>query len=49
MTPEETLWQIENLMERWLQARDNDDETLEAIKKLIMDEGYLGWFKTNVK
>jgi len=45
MTPEETLLEIELLLERWLHGRDNDDETLESIKKLMMEEGYLEWFK----
>jgi len=49
MTLEETLSQIESFMERWLHGRENDDETLESIKQLMMDEGYLSWFKTNVK
>jgi len=45
MTQEETLWQINSILERWLQGRSNDDETLESIKQLMMDEGYLVWFK----
>ena len=49
MTPEETLLEIELLLERWLHGRENDDETLEYIKQLMMEEGYLGWFKTNIK
>jgi hypothetical protein len=36
--------QIENAMERWHHARDNDDETLEEINSILSNIGLLGWF-----
>jgi hypothetical protein len=45
MTDEEILSQIESLMERWLHGRDNNDETLENIKELLINNGYLNFWK----
>jgi len=45
MTEKEKLSQIESLLERWLFGRDSDIETLESIKQLMLDEGYLEFFK----
>ena len=45
--PEELLSEIENLMERWHHARDNDDETLEKINDLLFKAGYLKFFNKN--
>lgn len=36
--------EIENLMERWHLARDNDDETLQGINDVLVNIGLLGWF-----
>jgi hypothetical protein len=35
------LSEIENAMERWHMARDNDDETLERINEILYNNGYL--------
>ena len=35
--------EIENAMERWHLARDNDDETLEEINRILVSIGRLGW------
>ena len=40
----ETIKEIENLMERWHLARDNDDETLQGINDALVKIGLLGWF-----
>ena len=45
MAPEKLLLEIENLMERWLHGRENDNETLEKIREKLMNEGYLDFFK----
>jgi hypothetical protein len=39
-----TLSQIENLMERWYHARDNDKETLQKINDELVEIGMLEWF-----
>ena len=39
--------EIENAMERWHLARDNDDETLEEINRILVSIGMLGWFNRN--
>jgi hypothetical protein len=39
-----TLSQIENLMERWHHATDNDKETLQKINDELVEIGMLGWF-----
>ena len=39
-----TLNEIENAMERWHHARDNNDETLEKINAVLFKIGRLGWF-----
>ena len=39
--------EIENAMERWHLARDNDDETLEEINRILVSIGRLGWFNRN--
>ena len=39
--------EIENAMERWHLARNNDDETLEEINKILVSIGRLGWFNSN--
>jgi ribosomal protein S8 len=39
-----TLSEIENAMERWHHGRDNDDEALEEINKIMYEAGYLKWF-----
>lgn len=39
--------EIENAMERWHLARDNDDETLEEINRILVGIGRLGWFNRN--
>jgi hypothetical protein len=36
---------IENIMERWLHGRSNDDETLEAIKQELLNQGKLKFWK----
>lgn len=36
--------EIENLMERWHLARDNDGETLQGINDVLVSIGLLGWF-----
>lgn len=36
--------EIENLMERWHLARDNDAETLQGINDVLVSIGLLGWF-----
>lgn len=41
--------EIENAMERWHLARDNDDETLEEINKILVSIGRLRWFNRNKK
>jgi hypothetical protein len=38
---------IENAMERWHLARDNDDETLEEINRILVSIGRLGFFNRN--
>lgn len=38
------LHQIENLMERWHHARDNDSETLQKINDELVGVGLLKWF-----
>lgn len=40
----EVIKDIENAMERWHHARDNDDETLEKINDILVEIGLLGWF-----
>jgi hypothetical protein len=39
--------EIENAMERWHLARDNDNETLEEINKILVSTGRLEWFNRN--
>lgn len=39
--------EIENAMERWHLARDNDGETLEKINRILVGIGRLGWFNRN--
>lgn len=42
--------EIENAMERWHHARDNDEETLQKINDILVGVGLLEWFnkdKTN--
>jgi hypothetical protein len=41
--------EIENAMERWHHARDNDNETLENINQSLVDIGLLGWFNKDKK
>jgi hypothetical protein len=36
--------EIENAMERWHHARDNDSETIDKINQSLVDIGLLGWF-----
>jgi len=36
--------EIENAMERWHHARDNDGETLQKINDILVEIGLLGWF-----
>lgn len=38
------LSEIENAMERWHHGRDNDNETLDLINKLMCRGDYLKWF-----
>jgi hypothetical protein len=38
------LSEVENAMERWHHARDNDAETLQKINDLLYSAGYLKWF-----
>jgi protein-arginine kinase activator protein McsA len=35
--------EIDNAMQRWHLGRDNDDETLELINKIMLDNGMLLW------
>ena len=39
-----TIKEIENLMERWHLARDNDNETLQGINDALVKIGSLSWF-----
>lgn len=39
--------EIENAMERWHLARDNDNETLEEINSILFGIGCLDWFNRN--
>lgn len=39
-----TIKEIENLMERWHLARDNDTETLQGINDALLKIGLLEWF-----
>jgi hypothetical protein len=39
--------EIENAMERWHHARDNDNETLEDINNILVEIGLLDWFNKN--
>lgn len=39
--------EIENAMERWHLARDNDDETLEEINRILVSIDRLGFFNRN--
>jgi hypothetical protein len=39
-----TLSEIEDAMERWHHARDNNEETLESINNILYDAGMLWWF-----
>lgn len=41
----EAIKEIENAMERWQLARDNDDETLEKINQVLFGLGLLTFFK----
>lgn len=41
------LSEIENAMERWHHARDNEREALENINALMCEAGYLKWFNEN--
>lgn len=43
-TPIQILQEIENIMERWNLARDNDDETCEAIDAVLKQNNYLQFF-----
>jgi len=36
--------EIENAMERWHHARDEDKETLQKINDILVSIGRLGWF-----
>jgi hypothetical protein len=36
--------EIENAMERWHHARDNDNETIEKINEIMVSIGKLEWF-----
>ena len=38
------ICEIENAMERWHLARDNDDETLQKINDILVGIEKLGWF-----
>jgi hypothetical protein len=40
----ETIKEIENIMERWHLARDNDAETLQGINDALVKIGLLAWF-----
>ena len=40
----DALSEVENFMERWHHARDNDGETLVSISSILKDAGYLVWF-----
>jgi len=35
--------EIENAMERWHLGRDNDDETLAEINRILLELGLLTW------
>lgn len=39
-----TIKEVENLMERWHLARDNDNETLQGINDALVKIGLLSWF-----
>ena len=41
---EKIVKEIENQMERWHLARDNDDETLQSINDILYKEGFLTFF-----
>jgi len=36
--------EIENAMERWHHARDNNEETLQKINDILVSIGKLSWF-----
>jgi hypothetical protein len=40
----EAINEIENAMERWNHARDNDNETLEKINEILLNANRLEWF-----
>lgn len=35
--------EIDNAMQRWFLGRDNDDETLKLINKIMLENGMLLW------
>lgn len=41
---QKAISEIENAMERWHHARDNDDETLQKINDIMVSIGRLEWF-----
>jgi len=43
-SPTKALSEIENVMERWHHARDEDGETLQKINNIMLEAGKLEWF-----
>jgi hypothetical protein len=41
---DKTINEIENAMERWHHARDNDNETIDNINEIMVSIGKLEWF-----
>jgi len=41
---DKALSEIENAMERWHHARDEDGETLQKINNIMLEAGKLEWF-----
>jgi hypothetical protein len=45
----EAINEIENAMEQWHHARDNDKETLEKINEILVNANRLEWFNKEKK
>ena len=44
---DKALNEIENAIERWLNGRSNDDDTIELIREILIRSGRLNWEKSH--